>query len=209
MRNLAPVSSEIPLIETRVATMALSLAEGAAEVIAVRLDAATATAGVLVRCLSETERQRARRFVFERDRRRFIVGRAHLRQLLASRLDVPTDDLHFNVSHSGDVAVYAFSRGREIGIDIEAVREMSDADPIAAQFFSRHEHQDYLALSPRDKPVGFFNCWTRKEAYLRVGQVPGDACGWTLHGSSPGPGFVGAAVLQESEVGSTLTAGHP
>jgi 4'-phosphopantetheinyl transferase len=133
-------------------------------------------------------------------------------------------DLRFNVSHSEDVAVYAFALGREIGVDVEAVRVIPDADNIAARFFSRRENEAYLALDPRDRPLGFFNCWTRKEAFikalgdglyhpldrfdvslapgepakiLRVESKSGDHCGWCLDSFSPAPGFV-AAVVTES-----------
>jgi 4'-phosphopantetheinyl transferase len=131
-------------------------------------------------------------------------------------------DLCFNVSHSEDVAVYVFSSGREIGVDVEAVSELRDADEIAARFFSRRENQAYLALDPCDRPLGFFNCWTRKEAFikalgdglyypldcfdvslapgepariLRVADVAGSACGWTLYDLDLEPGFVGAVVV--------------
>jgi len=63
--------------------------------------------------------------------------------------------------------VYAFSSGREIGIDVEAVRVIGDAEHIAACFFSRRENEAYLVLERRDKPLGFFNCWTRKKASSR------------------------------------------
>ena len=132
-------------------------------------------------------------------------------------------DLRFNASHSEGVAVYAFAAGREVGIDVEVVRTITDADDIAARSFSRHENEAYLALDPRDKPLGFFNCWTRKEAFVkalgdglshpldrfdvsltpgeparivRVESTPGEQCGWTLHSLSPGPGLFGAVVVQ-------------
>src|SRR6266566_3639927 len=194
--------------------------------------------------LSDAERHRARRFAFGRDARRFIVARARLRELLAARLGVEADsiefeygahgkpvlsrpfagsDLHFNVSHCDDVAAYAFSCGHTIGIDLEAVRVISDADDIAARYFSRRENTTYRTLNPRDRPLGFFNCWTRKEAFvkalgdglslpldrfevslapgepariLRVGHTPGDDCGWRLASFSPAPGFVAAVVAE-------------
>jgi 4'-phosphopantetheinyl transferase len=132
--------------------------------------------------------------------------------------------LRFNVSHADDVAVYALSAGREIGIDVEAVRAVPDADAIVAHMFSRRENEAYRALDPRDKPLGFFCCWTRKEAYikalgdglyhrldcfdvslapgepariLRVEGTPGDRCGWTLHSFVPGPGLIGAVVVRQ------------
>lgn len=198
----------------------------------------------LRKLLSDTERRRADRFVFDRDRNRFIVARASLREMLATRLNVRPEsveltygahgkpalahryadsDLRFNVSHSDDVAVCAFSLGREIGIDIEVVRPIPDADDIAAQFFSRRENEAYLALDARDKPLGFFYCWTRKEAFikaigdgldhpldsfdvslapgepakiLRFKDMPGSECGWNLNSFSPLPGFIAAVVTE-------------
>ncbi len=224
----------------------LPVADGAVELVRVRLDAETAATDDVALCLSDAERVRAGRFVFERDRRRFIVGRARLRELLASRLGTRPDlieleygprgkprlagdpaepDLRFNLSHCGDVALYAFSRGSEIGVDVEAVRNLRDADAIAARFFSPRENQSYLALDPRDRPLGFFTCWTRKEAFikalgeglhyplasfdvslapgepariLRVGETPGHEAGWCLQSLVPEPGMVAAVVVEKS-----------
>jgi len=235
----------IPPIAPPVTGAAMYFAGGTVEVVSIRLDAELAAVGELAQCLSDGERLRASRFVFEHDRRRFIVGRARLRQLLASRLRVQPDAVElvygprgkpglsrrfadaalcFNVSHSEDVAVYAFSRGREIGVDVEAIRELSDADDIAARFFSRRENETYLALDPHDRPLGFFNCWTRKEAFikalgdglyypldrfdvslapgepakiLRIGRMPEKDCGWAVHSFVPSPGFIGAVVVQK------------
>jgi len=197
--------------------------------------------------LSDAERQRASRFLFDRDRDRFIVGRARLRQLLAARLGTQPEsvelvygahgkpalarrfadaDLRFNVSHCDDVTLYAFSCGREIGVDVEAVRVIRDADDIAGRFFSHSENQAYRALEPRDRPLGFFQCWTRKEAFikalgdglsyaldrfdvslapgepaeiLRVEAMPGHCCGWRMESLSPAPGFVAAVVIGDRE----------
>ena len=132
-------------------------------------------------------------------------------------------DWRFNVSHSGEMAVYAFSRGHEVGIDVEAIRQVPDADAIVSGFFSRREQEAYLALDPGEKMRGFFNCWTRKEAFvkalggglshpldgfdvslaprepariLRVGHMPGHEAGWCLDSFSPSPGFVAAVVAE-------------
>jgi 4'-phosphopantetheinyl transferase len=219
-------------------------ANDAFDVSVIRLSAEPEVVRALATLLSNDERQRASRFVFERDRRRSIVGRARLRQLVGTRLNVKPEsvelvygahgkpalarrfsssDLRFNVSHCGDVSVCAVSVGREIGIDVEGVRTPPDADGIAARFFSPRESGVYHALDSRDKPLGFFNCWTRKEAFikavgeglsypldafdvslapgepaaiLRVGDVPGDRCGWRLTSFSPAPGFVSAVVVE-------------
>ncbi|HEY6088783.1 MAG TPA: 4'-phosphopantetheinyl transferase superfamily protein, partial [Gemmatimonadaceae bacterium] len=244
--NRAPSPTESIPVAPAVPETVTSLAGGAVEVVAVHLDGDRRAPGDLAQCLCDGERLRASRFVFERDRRRFIVARARLRHLLASRLGVQPDavelvygpqgkpglsrrfagfDLRFNVSHSEDVAVYAFSRDCEIGVDVEFVREMRDADDIAARFFSRRENEAYLALDPRDRPLGFFNCWTRKEAFikalgeglshpldrfdvslapgepaeiLRVGDAPGHDCGWRMESFFPAAGFVAAVVTGQS-----------
>jgi 4'-phosphopantetheinyl transferase len=121
--------------------------------------------------------------------------------------------------------VYAFSSGREIGIDVETVRLIRDADDIAARFFSPRENEAYLALDPPDRPLGFFNCWTRKEAFikalgdglyypldrfdvslapdepariLRIESTPGDRCGWRMESFSPVTGFVAAIVIEQT-----------
>jgi 4'-phosphopantetheinyl transferase len=228
----------------RSASASATVVNDAVELVASRLDVGRETLRASAALLCRAERQRATRFFFDRDRRRFIVARARLRQLLSARLGMPPEavelvyatrgkpalapscaasDLRFSVSHSNDLAVYAFSSGREIGIDIETIRVIRDADDIAARFFSRSENEAYLALDPRDRPLGFFNCWTRKEAFvkalgtglgypldrfdvslspgepakiLRVDSTPGDSCGWTLHSFVLGPALVGAVVVR-------------
>jgi 4'-phosphopantetheinyl transferase len=194
--------------------------------------------------LSATERERAARFAFVRDARRFIVGRARLRQLLGARLgerpgsvrlisgahgkpalaDAGPTSLRFTLSHCDDLAVYALSSGCEVGIDVEAVRPLPDADVIAARFFSPREQVAYCALDPHDRPLGFFHCWTRKEAFvkalggglshpldsfdvslapgapaelLRHAPEPGDGRSWRLASFVPAPGFVAAVVAEQ------------
>ena len=215
------------------------------EVVVTRLAAAPGAVGASAALLSDAERHRARRFAFARDASRFIVARARLRELLAVRLGVRAEavefeygaygkpalsrqfadsDLHFNLSHCGDVAAYAFARGHAIGIDLEAVRVISDADDIAARYFSPRENTTYRTLNPRDRPLGFFNCWTRKEAFLkalggglsipldrfdvtlapgepakvlRVENTPGDSSGWRLDSFCPAAGYVAAIASQD------------
>jgi 4'-phosphopantetheinyl transferase len=202
------------------------------EVVVARPDVGSDAVCASATLLSDRELERARRFAFDADRGRYVVARALLRQLLAARLGArpesvePASDLRFNVSHCEDVAVYAFASGREVGVDVEAVRALPDADDVAACCFSRREHATYRALEPRDRPLGFFQCWTRKEAFikalgdglyhpldrfdvslapgepariLRVEDVPGDQCPWRLEAFSPVPGFVAAVVTERLE----------
>jgi 4'-phosphopantetheinyl transferase len=221
-----------------------ALQDDAVEVVVARLAVGPAAVRASAALLSDAERHRAGRFAFDRDARRFVVARARLRRLLATRLGVrpesvefvygahgkpalarpgPDSDLRFSVSHCNEVAVYAFAYGREIGIDVEALRVIRDADTVAARAFSRRENEAYRALDPCDKPLGFFNCWTRKEAFvkalgdglsypldrfdvsltpgeparlLRVEDTPGDDCGWMVDEFSPAPGYVGAIARQ-------------
>jgi 4'-phosphopantetheinyl transferase len=78
------------------------------------------------------------------------------------------DALRFNLAHSGDVALYVLAYGREVGIDLEHIRPMPDAAQIARQFFSPFEFETWQALPEAQKQEAFFNCWTRKEAYLKA-----------------------------------------
>lgn len=197
------------------------------EIAACRLDLETDAVDRLAGWLADTERQRADRYRLTRDRRRYIVARARLRQLLAARLGTHPRavelsygphgkpflaagaDWRFNASHSGDLALFAFCRGREVGIDVEAVEPLPGADALATQFFSRADLQAYSALAPRDRALGFFACWTRTEAYLKArgralqssASLPDVPPAWRVHSFSPAPGHA-AAVAVERGVGA-------
>lgn len=139
--------------------------------------------------LSMDERMRAERFHFEQDRKRFIVGRGILRTILGRYLNVEPDRLQFcygkngkpmladtfskmtiffNMSDSGRLALYAFSRDGEIGVDIEKICDNPERDQIADQFFSVRESAVFRALPETMKKEAFFNCWTRKEAFIKA-----------------------------------------
>jgi 4'-phosphopantetheinyl transferase len=138
------------------------------------------------RLLSADERARAGRYHFEKDTRHFIVGRGILRTLLSrylrrspEQLDFESNaygkpalarggPLNFNLSHSHGLALYAFTLAREIGIDIEHMRADVDCRQLAGHYFSPHEVRTLLALPPGSQRQGFFNCWTRKEAYIKA-----------------------------------------
>ncbi|HEY0080425.1 MAG TPA: 4'-phosphopantetheinyl transferase superfamily protein [Pyrinomonadaceae bacterium] len=142
------------------------------------------------RLLAEDERRRADRFHFTRDREHFVVARGILRTLLARYLDRRPERLRFiysafgkpsleeeaagapvlrfNVSHSKDLALYAFTRGREIGVDIEHIRDDVEGEDIAERFFSPAEVGVLRSLPSDARPRAFFDCWTRKEAYIKA-----------------------------------------
>ena len=140
--------------------------------------------------LSPDEQERAARFVFERDRLRFVSARGILRVLLGGYLnreparivfhygpngkpalageDANPADLRFNVSHSGDYCLCAVALRRDVGIDIEMVRSDVECLPLAERFFTRREYEDLLRGSEQDRRARFFRYWTCKEAYLKA-----------------------------------------
>ena len=152
----------------------------------VDLDATPAPQAVA--SLSEAEWERARRFVFKRDRNRFIAAHAALRQLLghhsgqagerlrfvAGRFGKPalaSADLHFNLSHSHGTGLVALSTRDELGVDVEIVRPMPDALALAAAYFSPAEQAALTACPTAQRDRAFFVCWTRKEACLKAAGV--------------------------------------
>jgi len=137
--------------------------------------------------LSEDERQRAERFHFPADRRRFGMARASLRLVLGEYLEVapkrlafeyseygkpklswPNTDLRFNASRSHERALIACARGREIGVDIECIRHDLEVDDLAQRFFSVAENQRLRAVPHDVRHLEFLRCWTCKEAYAKA-----------------------------------------
>lgn len=134
--------------------------------------------------LAGDEQERAERFRFERDRSRYIVGRALLRELLGRYLSIAPEELEFeygefgkpalrsgpwfNLSHSGSLALYAFSNDSEIGVDIELDDAGFSSERIAERFFSPPEVSVLRALPPDAQPSAFLACWTRKEAFIKA-----------------------------------------
>jgi 4'-phosphopantetheinyl transferase len=136
--------------------------------------------------LSPEETYRAASFRFDDLRSTFILARACVRILLGSYLGIAPaavqfkygikgkpsvlggKDLQFNVSHSGGLAVFAFTLGCDIGIDIEQVRSLSDIQDIADRFFSVEEASELMSVPNGQRLPAFFRCWTRKEAYVKA-----------------------------------------
>lgn len=154
-----------------------------------RLEGRAAEVGDLERLLSPNERARADRFHFLKDREQFILARGTLRRLLSrylgtepERLPFRTtpygkpflppeaggDTLRFNLSHAGGLALYAVTLGRELGIDIEAIRPRVVQESVAERFFAPAEVAALRSLPPDQQPEAFFACWTRKEAYIKA-----------------------------------------
>jgi len=139
--------------------------------------------------LSIDERSKAGRFHFEEHRRRFIARHGILRLILGCYLSVEPSairfcyekngkprlqnafgktDIQFNLSHSGGLALYVFTRDHEVGVDLERIRDFPEMERIVEQFFSVKERVVFGALPISEKKETFFSWWTRKEAFMKA-----------------------------------------
>jgi 4'-phosphopantetheinyl transferase len=166
------------------------LPDGEVHVVGIGLDGFNAATEVLAATLSEDERRRADRFLCEHARRTFIVARGMLRHLLAGYLGTEPGavrfaynehgkpelagdpagecrNLHFNLSHAGSWILYAFSKGRRVGIDIEPVRNEFSWNSLEPMVFSAREQAEFALFPSHEKTKAFLRGWTRKEACLK------------------------------------------
>jgi 4'-phosphopantetheinyl transferase len=218
-----------------------SLGEGVVDGWCVTLaDVREAGGGVL----SEDELVRADRFRFEKDRRRFVAARSALRQVLGRYLRCSPGEVgfsyqptgkpqlapefresrvQFNLSHSGEFALIAVTLDRRIGVDIEVINAERAWEDVAERFFSAAENRILRALPAGERELAFFQCWTRKEAYvkavgaglalplssfdvafgvgvapavLRIGDSVEEAEGWSLFDVECPVGYVGAVAVE-------------
>jgi 4'-phosphopantetheinyl transferase len=189
--------------------------------------------------LEEDELARANRFYFEKDRKHFVVARGFLRVLLGRYLQANPKQLQFsygawgkpalagefrdsllrfNMSHSHGIALYAVTKSREIGVDVEHVRSDFASDSVARRFFSPFEVGVLCELPEDDRVAAFFRCWTRKEAYIKatgrglsqpldgfdvslgpaalLRNEDGAPERWTMIDVEVGPGYAGALVVE-------------
>ncbi len=164
-------------------------ASGVVHVCYARLDPPAAFIAQMEQTLAADEWARLRRFHFADDARRYAVRRGILRHLLGRYLDIPPAEivfaygpqhkpalsepqaktnLRFNLSDSGEMAVYAFAVGQEIGVDIEAQRDFPDARQLAESFFSPVEAEWLRQQPPEEESTAFLRCWTCKEAVVKA-----------------------------------------
>ena len=146
--------------------------------------------------LSKSELETANKFKFNKDRERFIITRYLLRKILSNYLYIPpkeiqiitnqygkpkldselNNNIQFNVSHSGDFAIFAINLFNEIGVDIEKIDNTINHLEIADNYFSTDEIA-YLNASTCQSEIAekFFRIWTRKESLLKaigIGLLP-------------------------------------
>ena len=156
-----------------------------------RLVSLAVDAGELARLtgfLSPEEVQRGERLKDRSVRERFFAGRGMLREALSGYLGeepggiristgefgkphlsdyLEADALSFNLSHAGDRLLLAVSVGREIGVDLEQIREELPFESMARRYFSLREQAELFSLAKGEQLHAFYRCWTRKEAYLK------------------------------------------
>ncbi len=229
----------------------LAIAEAEVHLWRSRLDHPPGNMAEWADTLSQDEHARAARFHYSRDRARFIAGRGQLRSILARYLGTtpefvaftyspagkpalarPFDKamLEFNVAHSHDLVLIAVACQRSVGVDVEFLRPLADAEQIATRFFTPAEQSMLLREPPEVRATMFMRLWVCKEAYLKAlgrGIVEGlsdvevlfpaqassslivptgestVSSSWTLQLLSPAPGYVAGLAVQGT--GWTLT----
>jgi 4'-phosphopantetheinyl transferase len=168
----------------------LMLPDREIQIWSIQLDRDRAQIDKFSQFLTTAERHRAAKFINPRHGDRWIVARGYLRQILSQYLDLSPaqiefsygaqgkpalagSQLQFNLSHSGDLAVYGISAIYPIGIDIEYIHPIAAAD-LVDRFFSPAEQTIFHNLPIDSQQAAFFHAWVQKEAYLK-------ACGTGLH----------------------------
>lgn len=164
----------------------LELKRDVVDVWLLRLD--TENIAVFGNVISADEQARAERFRFEPDRKRFIAARSFLRIILGKYLHINprqicfqynkygkpsvggkhNEKIKFNLSHSGNLALFAVTEAREIGVDIERIKTSFVEETMALDCLTEQEIKHFQRLSGTDRDLFFFTCWTRKEAYLKA-----------------------------------------
>lgn len=135
--------------------------------------------------LNAEERARTEQFYFSRHQRRFSTGRATLRIILARYLNTSPErlefsynaqgkptvinfaNLHFNLSHSGDLALLAIGKRFPMGVDIEKY-SARPYEGIAKSLFSEQELEEFSKIPLALKPAVFFHIWSQKEAFIKA-----------------------------------------
>jgi len=204
--------------------MALQLLSGEVHTWCVPLDVRPEICDELYGTLTDDERQRSARLRFERDRRRYIVARGALRDLLGRYVGARPSEvrfaynafgkpelgpafgkrLRFNLAHSEDLALVAVALGADIGVDVEYVETQADFAEIAGCFFTRAEVDELNGVPKHLHNRAYFDRWTKKEAYLKargrgladLELPPAKLRDWSVFSLQPAPGYVGALAIR-------------
>lgn len=217
--------------------------KGVVHIWSVYLDPAPEHVAQMTARLPDYETERASRFYFQQHRRRYRVAHGALRTILGHYLGAEPKSIHFdhgpkgkpsladpahqhlafNLSHSAELALVGLTLKPTIGVDVEELRPLRDLMRLAEHTFAPPEYEVLKNLPEAQHIEGFFNCWTRKEAYIKatglglsqpldqfhVSLCPGDpaqllwaldqpdaADHWTFDSYTPFPGYVGAVAVE-------------
>ena len=196
--------------------------------------------------LSDDERKRAEHFYFDYLRKSFIISHGALRTILSYYISTKPEqvkfrfgehgkpyldwdsplDVRFNITHSRELTLIAITLGRELGIDLEAIRPIRDLERLAERFFSPDENSTLQTVPVHQRLEAFFNCWTLKEAYIKatgegfsrpfrtfdvaflprdsarivnVAGSPKESERWSLIEFSPAGGYIAALAIEASD----------
>src|SRR5215211_7705875 len=156
----------------------LILSEDEAHIWRANLDLNKSFQNSFLKLLSPDEKNRAEKFRFNKDCQNFIIARGILRLLIGKYLEINpaeisfqysefgkpsiinNNSLQFNISHSQNIALFAFTKKFKIGVDVEFVNPKIEVKEIATSFFSTNEIKKLLALPEKQRTLGFFYCWT-------------------------------------------------
>lgn len=135
--------------------------------------------------LSSEDLEKSKWLKFEKDQNKYLISQGVLRLLLADYININSSkilisrhnkgkpfakndkSLFFNMSNSGNLCVYAFTRNSEVGIDIEEKRSLLDLEDLIRKNLTKNEIE-YINKKPDEKINNFFRFWTMKEAYLKA-----------------------------------------
>ena len=206
------------------------------------LDVDPAVREQLQQTLGPDELARAARYRFARHHDHFLMSHGILRAVLARYLQVAPRELcfaqglhgkpallgsaagslQFNLSRAHGLALYAVARGVRVGVDVEYVHADLAERAEVTQFFSPAEIRGLNRLSPTERNTAFFECWTRKEAFIKatgegltralnsftvsvspghadleaVDDDPGEVSRWAMRAIAPAPGYQAALVVE-------------
>ena len=162
----------------------IEIASDAVDVWEAPLDIPDEDVTALFDLLSLGEQTRSKDFIDTRGYRQYVISRGRMRQVLALYTDTPTQEINFTVvgdgkpalfdqgpqkiffnnTHSGALGLIAVTSGREVGIDMERVRDIERALQLSKRFFTPDEHEKLAALAKEDMIREFLSIWTRREA---------------------------------------------
>jgi 4'-phosphopantetheinyl transferase len=201
----------------------LELAEDEVQVWVASLKVSDTRYSELEGTLSPEERSRAKSLA-PALARRFVIARGMLRGLLsgftggaASKLrfrygssgkpSLAGHGIHFNVSHSAEVGLFAFAPDRPVGVDVENERPVRRLLDVAQRFLSEDEVRALVETAPENRDATFLKSWVVREALLKAegrgiwsgSESTGSRGGLTHKLFAPRPGYIAAVAAAGSE----------